>query len=103
MGNSITHVAVHSLYSMIKMVNTFLTKCEGKVHIGCSRCNLKPSVALLDNSEQAILPSQQHTIKTFHATEVVRHVAEIKLALEIEAANATPSSSPYCNSLYHPI
>jgi hypothetical protein len=80
------------------MVNVVLTDGEEDAHVGRPKRNLKPSAALLsadllNDPEKVILPSQQQAIKTFRAAEAARRAAEIKLAIEAEAANATPSPS----------
>jgi hypothetical protein len=56
----------------------------------------KPSATLLNDPNQATLPSQQQSIENFRIAEAARHAAETKLVIEAEAARKatlTPDSS----------
>lgn len=48
---------------------------EQEAGTGCPQHNPNPSLALLNNSEQVTLPSQQQAIKDFHIAEATRRAA----------------------------
>jgi hypothetical protein len=76
------------------MVNVVLT--DGKEDLRRPKCIPKPSATLLNDPNQATLPSQQQSIANFRIAEAARHAAETKLAIEAEAARKatlTPHSS----------
>lgn len=68
------------------------TAKDGEQEAGTRRPKRKPnpSAALLNNSEQVTLPSQQQAIKDFRLAEATRRAAEIEAPVEAEAL-ATPS------------
>jgi hypothetical protein len=54
----------------------------------------KPSATLLNDPNQATLPSQQQSTEKFRIAEAARHAAETKLVIEAEAACALKSRGP---------
>jgi hypothetical protein len=64
------YVVTHTLLSLTtKMVNVVLTDGKEDAHLRCPKCNLKPSATLLNDPDQATLPSQQQAIKNFRIAE----------------------------------
>jgi hypothetical protein len=58
---------------------------EKEASTGRPKRNPNPSAALLNNSEQVTLPSQQQAIKDFRIAEATRRAAELKAAVEAKA------------------
>jgi hypothetical protein len=76
------------------MVNVVLTDGEEDAHLRRPKRNLKPSATLLNDPDQATLPSQQQAIENFRIAEAARRAAETKLAIETaRKATLTPNSS----------
>jgi hypothetical protein len=77
------------------MVNVVLTDGEGDTHLRRPKRNLKPLATLLNDPDQAILPSQQQAIKNFCIAEAARRAAETKLAIieGVRKVTLTPNSS----------
>jgi hypothetical protein len=90
------YVVTHTFFSpTTKMVNVVLTDGEEDAHLRRPKRNPKPSATLLNDPDQATLPSQQQAIENFCIAEAARRTAETKLAIEaIRKATLTPNSSP---------
>jgi hypothetical protein len=77
------------------MVNVVLTDGEGDAHLRRPKRNPKPSATLLNDPDQATLPSQQQAIENFRIAEAARRAAETKLAIieGVRKVTLTPNSS----------
>ena len=91
-------VVTHTFLSLTtKMVNVVLT--DGEEDLRRPKCIPKPLATLLDDPNQATLPSHQPAIENFCIMEVALCTAETKLAIEAEAAwKATLMPDPSCGS-----
>jgi len=76
------------------MVSVVLMDGEEDVHLRHPKCNPKPSATLLNNPDQATLPSQQQAIENFCIAEAARCAAETELTIEaVWKVTLTPNSS----------
>lgn len=77
------------------MIGSIHTDGEDKPHVRRPAHKTKPSITLLQHSEQAaLLPSQHKAVSDFHA-EVAKHAAEHEIAVATCTIPDTPGPSHY--------